>query len=98
MKLEEDVYSTIEVCLPFLPDDGAKEVRRYLEHGEPELAFEGCILELIRANRLPSGIAFSKLSALAKGLGLDEEPVFDGEFWVKFRRWGEQLSDGGREP
>ena len=92
MNLEEDVRLAIEACLPLLPDDGAKEVRHYLDHGEPEMAFEGCMLELISANQLPSDIGFAKLCALARGLGLEEESVFDGEFWSKFCRWGEELS------
>lgn len=95
MSLEEDVKSTLEACIPFIPQDGAKEVRHYLDYGEPEMAFEGCMLELIKANRLPTGIAFSKLSVLARELGLHNESVFDGEFWINFCGWGEQLTNNG---
>lgn len=92
MSLEEDVRSMLEACLPMLPDDGAKEVRHYLEHGEPAMAFEGCMIELISGGGLPPGVTFSGLAAIAGRLGLDKESVFDGEFWIKFCRWGEQIS------
>lgn len=92
MSLEEEVRTALEACLPRLSDDAAREVRHYLEDDEPEMAFEGCMLALIGVDRLSAGVGFSTLSGLARRLRLDREPVFDGDFWGRFSRWGERLS------
>ncbi|MEM7245847.1 MAG: hypothetical protein AAF533_10920 [Acidobacteriota bacterium] len=88
MSQDERFDRIVRACWPLVDGDGQKEVRHYLEHGEPEMAFEGLMLELMTGDRFPSEVEFSDLQAMARAFRLDEESVFDGDFWEKFCRWG----------
>ena len=88
MDTDARVRVLYEASAPLLSEDAAKGVLHYLEHGEPEMALEGLVLELIAANAAPAGIEFTVWEALARELHLDDEPIFDGEFWRKFTDWG----------
>ncbi len=79
----------IRTCRSLLPADAISEVEHYFAHGEHEMAFEGLVIELMRADVVPPAFAYEDWCALARELGLDKDSVFDGEFWTKFVTWGE---------
>jgi hypothetical protein len=78
----------IQECRALLPPDAMDEVSHFFEHGELEMAFEGLLLELMKADVVPPSYDYGEWCALAQDLGLNEDPVFDGHFWTKFEKWG----------
>ncbi|MFG0293770.1 MAG: hypothetical protein ACF8MJ_11565 [Phycisphaerales bacterium JB050] len=84
----ERVKEIIEACRPLLGDDTLEEVDHYLTHDEWEMAFEGLLIELMRADVVPPTYDFEKWCALLRDLGLDEDSVFDAYLWDKFVAWG----------
>lgn len=78
------IETLVRKTLSALPEDGAKEVEHYLEHGEIEMALEGLLIELTVQGYVPEGTSFSELLLSAVELGLDREQVFDVNLWQKF--------------
>ena len=75
-------------CSSFLPEEGLKEVQHYIDHGEPAMAFEGLLLELMKIDKVPVSYNYSEWANLIHVLGLDTDSVFDGHLWQKFQEWG----------
>jgi hypothetical protein len=88
MDTDTRVGEIIQACRSILPDDALKEVDHLFEHGEPAMAFEGLVIELMQADVVPPPYDFDEWCALARDCGLDDDPVFDGAFWMKFVTWG----------
>ena len=80
------VAAFLEICVAMISASGVSEVRHYLDHDEPEMAFEGLILELIAAEAKP--FDFDKWRCLGLEMGVDTESVFEADFWCKFEAWG----------
>jgi hypothetical protein len=62
-------------------------VYHYLDHGEPEMAMEGLLIELINTNRYPVSFDISQWESVAHACGLPEGGVFDAVVWKKFCAW-----------
>lgn len=62
-------------------------VQHYLDHGEYEMAFEGLFIELMKANAQIDKCELEKYFKLGQDLHLDEDSVFDGSFWDKFKEF-----------
>ena len=90
---EEQINRLFEACHDKISAEGAAQVAHYLEHGEPEMALEGLVLELIQADETPPEFVFVVWENLARRMRLNEDPVFDGEFWRKFMDWGKKRSE-----
>ena len=67
-------------------------IMHYFDHDEYEMAYEGLLIDLIKANRRPSNFEFGVWRELAVDLGLDRETVFDSRLWPKFLSWGTEES------
>ena len=61
-------------------------VEHYLKHSEFEIAFEGLFIEIMKM-KTPSIIDYKKSKEIAEVLRLNEESVFDSDFWIKFERY-----------
>ncbi len=93
MDTDTQISEIIRACRSVLPDDAMKEVDHFFTHGEPEMAFEGLVIELMKADVVPPTYDYDEWCGLARDLGLDEDSVFDGEFWTKFVTWGKAKCD-----
>lgn len=58
-------------------------IEHYIKHDEYEMAFELLFTEIIKFENL-SLIDYKKAEEIGKLLKLDEETVFDPNFWGKF--------------
>lgn len=58
-------------------------VNHYVDHDEYEMAFEGLFLEIMQLKEILE-IDWQKSKEVGKLLKLDEESVFDFDFWNKF--------------
>ncbi|QDT42989.1 hypothetical protein Pan241w_30840 [Gimesia alba] len=85
---DQDVVNLIASCRSLLALEAMSGVDHYLNHGEPEMAFEGLLIELMKANRLPESFHSIHWEQMARSAGLiDEGGVFDYEIWNKFSVW-----------
>lgn len=82
------VAEIIGACRSVLSDEAIEGVDHYYEHGEPEMAFEGLLIELMKADAAPPTFDYDAWCALGRDCGLDEDCVFDAELWTKFLAWG----------
>ncbi len=80
----------INLARPVLDSETIAGVMHYFGCAEYEMAFEGLVLDLIKAKRTPPVFDFASWRKLAVEFGLDRESVFDGNFWPKFLDWGER--------
>ena len=85
-----EVESCLATSLALLSEEGVKEVRHYLHHGEPELALERLLLELMAQERAPVGFDFNEWLELARRAGLDKDAVLDANVLEKFIAWSRQ--------
>jgi hypothetical protein len=97
MSPEEKVGHIVHSSSQLISDEAAREVKHYYDHGEFEMAFEGLVLELMQANKIPSDYDYNSWCELARDLGLDVDSVFDGDFWPKFLAWGEKMATRERD-
>ena len=74
----------LQQCEGILCAEAADDVRHYIEHGEPEMAFEGLFIELMRIGRVPESVDKKSCVKLGEYLNLDVETVLDDDFWIKF--------------
>lgn len=88
MDTETRVAEIIQLCRAVLSDDAMEGVDHYFEHGESAMAFEGLVIELMRADVVPQTYDHNEWCALGVDLGLDEDCVFDAALWTRFVAWG----------
>jgi hypothetical protein len=89
--MENDIWTYIkkfiQSVLAIVHDKFDKEsidtVNHYVNHDEFEMAFEVLFIEVMKLRDIPS-INFSEGEEIGKMLKLDEEVVFDPDFWSKF--------------
>ena len=71
----------------------AEHVSHYIEHGEPEMAYESlilsCISEGIRCNKQIS----NELYSIGTGLNMEIEAVFAANFWQLAQEYFINTSD-----
>ena len=82
------IGAIIQDCRGILSDRALEVVDHYNEHGEFEMAFEGLVIELIKADAAPDSFDYEEWCGLLRAIGLDQEQVFDVEIWNKFIEWG----------
>ena len=87
--VEEFVNSILEQLKNILDVDTVNFVQHYLNHDEYEMAFEGLFIEIMKLDKMPK-IDFSKSKEIAEILMLDQDSVFDFEFWKKFNDYLEK--------
>lgn len=80
----EKLHVILNDCRDSLCEDAINEVLHYIEHGEPEIAFEGLFIELMQLGIMPKNIEEADCIELGRYLRLDRESVLDDEFWRKF--------------
>lgn len=68
-----------------LDSESVDSIQHYLDHSEYEMAFEGLFIELMKANVDMDEGEIETYFKLGQDLGLDEDSVFDGNFWEKLR-------------
>ncbi|KLV04647.1 hypothetical protein ABT56_14410 [Photobacterium aquae] len=81
---KEKVQAILDLCLGSLCEDAVSEIVHYIEHNEPEIAFEGLFIELIQLGVLPKNVDKTSCIELGEYLNLDSESVLGDEFWSKF--------------
>jgi hypothetical protein len=89
---EKQLEKLIIVAQTLVQSDGLEGVMHYLEHGEYEMSFEGLVIELMKLEVYPDGFNFSEWKELGLQFRLNEESVFDNDFWNKFLEWGESYN------
>lgn len=67
-------------------------VQHYIEHDEYEMAFEGLFIEIMKLEEIPK-IDLFKSKEIGKSLKMNEESVFDFDFWNKFDNY---VKENGR--
>ena len=78
------VSTLLNQCREVLCEDAIGEVVHYIEHSEPEIAFEGLLIELMQVDELPQNVDKTSCIELGNHLNLDSESVLDDNFWEKF--------------
>jgi hypothetical protein len=81
---EAFILNVLEKARPNLDKESIDAVIHYVHHNELEMAFEGLFLEIINRNLLFS-INIEQADRIGKSLKLNEESVYDSEFWTKFQ-------------
>jgi len=89
---QEKIFERVELFLEEkmksieIDEDARSQIHLYLENREYEMAFEGFFLELMNS-REKIELDPQSCTAMAVGLGLDKEAVFDPDFWRKFQEF-----------
>ena len=83
----KELHRLLRASRSILGASAISGVDHYVEHAEYEMAFEGLVLELMKAGWRPPSSDFAAWKALAVEFDLDRESVFDGDFWSKFTQW-----------
>jgi len=84
--IENYIRSVLLLVQSELASDTANTIHDYLTHDEFEMAFEGLFIEVMQLPYLPK-IDFSESRKVGELLELDQETVFDVDFWNKFRNY-----------
>lgn len=71
---------------PIIDPDIIDFTYHYINHDEYEMAFEGLFLEIIKHKNIPS-LNIKKCQEIAVFLKLNQETVYDMEFWSKFENF-----------
>jgi len=83
---KEYIQHILSLVQPKLNNDSFESVNHYLKYDEYEMAFEGLFLEIMKMQEIPK-IDFYKSREIGEFLKLNEESVFDFEFWEKFENF-----------
>lgn len=76
-----------------MPAKELSEVEHYYDHNEPEMAFEGLVIDLMNAGKYPEGVNYEAWKELGLHYELDSESVFRSNFWTEFQKWVEAYKD-----
>ncbi len=82
--IEEFIKKTLEIVRRELNQESIEGVEHYLNHDEYEMAFEGLFIEIMKLKKLPE-LDMKESEEVALRLKLDEESIFDANFWDKFK-------------
>ena len=86
------VAAFIKAYGPTVCADAEWDAAYHLRHDEIEYAFEGLVIDLMKAGVRPSQSDGEDWLKLAEDLGLREEGVIDADFWENLKRWIEGVS------
>jgi dimeric dUTPase (all-alpha-NTP-PPase superfamily) len=93
LKVDKQLQDLLNHFSESLDEESVQSVQHYLDHSEYEMAFEGLFIELMNLKCSFSEEEFLTYIELGEKLGLNEESVFDAEFWEKFIKY---CSNNGR--
>ena len=93
-KMENETWKYIKEFIQFilktvnskLDKESIDSVNHYVDHDEYEMAFEGLFLEIMQLKEIPK-IDWQKSKEVGELLKLNEESVFDFDFWNKFENY-----------
>jgi hypothetical protein len=89
--IKEFIQLVLKLVESKLDNESIDYVNHYINHDEYEMAFEGLFLEIMKFEKIPE-IDFLKSKEIGELLKLDEESVFDFDFWNKFKYYLETTS------
>lgn len=81
--IKEFIQSILKTVNSKLDKESIDSVNHYVDHDEYEMAFEGLFLEIMKLEEIPK-IDMLKSKEVAELLKLNEESVFDFDFWNRF--------------
>ncbi len=84
--IREYLQFVLNIVQSSLDKETVNLVNHYIEHDEYEMAYEGLFIEIIKLEEIPN-IDLLKSKKIGELLKLNEETVFDFEFWGKFERY-----------
>lgn len=76
----------LDYCRDDLDADLISNMQEYLEHGEYEMAFEGLFLAIMENGHSPD-LDLDKVLDYAIDLKLNEETMYDEDFWEKLKKF-----------
>lgn len=85
--MELKLLELIRRCEEELDKESVEEVMHFYSHGEYEMALEGLIIEMMKAQKYPKSYNMDVLNELVLYYRLNIESVFDYYFWEKFTKW-----------
>jgi hypothetical protein len=83
---EDYIIHVLSIVQSNLGIAAVKETIHFLTYGEYEMSFEGLFIEIMNLTTIPP-IDFVEALKVARLLKLDEESVFDSDFWIKFEKY-----------
>ena len=83
----------IDLSKSLISEEGFEEVMHFFNHGEFEMAFEGLVIELMEVKKYPIQYEHQEWKGMGLEFKLDKDSVFDGDFWIKFEKWGETYNN-----
>lgn len=81
----EQLKTYIDATKAVIPIEELSEVEHYYDHNEPEMTFEGLVIDLMTASKYPEGFNCEAWKELVMHYGLDPESVFRSDFWTEFQ-------------
>ena len=88
--IKEYILLTLEIVESKLDSESIDYINHYINHDEYEMAFEGLFLEIMKLEEIPK-IDFLKSKKIGELLKLNEESIFDIDFWYKFKNYLEKI-------
>jgi len=85
--MELKLLELIKECEKNIDKESVDEVMHFYNHGEYEMALEGLIIEMIKAQKYPKSYTIDILNELVLYYRLNIESVFDYYFWEKYTKW-----------
>lgn len=85
--MELKLLELIKECEEKLDKESVDEVMHFYNHGEYEMALEGLIIEMLKAQKYPKNYTIDILNELVLYYRLNIESVFDYHFWEKYTKW-----------
>lgn len=85
--MENKLLELITYCKEFLDKESISEVMHFFNHDEYEMALEGLVIEMIKANKYPKNFSIDKITELLIHYHLNIESVFDCNFWKNYTEW-----------
>lgn len=86
-KYINELGDLINKCQNCIDKKGFKEVKKYYNYGEFEVALEGLIIELIAAKKYPEEFNPEEWKKIAIDFELNNETVLDDNSWENFLNW-----------
>jgi hypothetical protein len=77
------IYSIIQKLNDKLDKESVVLLQHYLNHDEYEMAFEGLFIEIMKMSEAPK-IDINRSKEIGRLLKLDEESIFEFDFWERF--------------
>ncbi len=84
--IEVFIKDTLSLTTEYLDIESIEFIEHYLKYDEYEMAFEALFIEIIKMKHLPT-IDFNKSLEIAMHLKLNEESIFEPDFWNKFEKY-----------